>query len=64
MKFYEIIWESGLRSDNPLEAAKQAREDIINGESLQFTVVDTSTGKKYSVDLYENDDDAVLEINN
>ena len=60
---YTIKWEQELyNSENPLEAAKNCLRDIQNGDSLCFTVIDEATGKEYSVDLSEDDSEAVMEI--
>lgn len=48
--------------ESPLDAAKQALENIQSSMTLGFTVIDTKDNKKYSVDLSEDDEDAVLEI--
>jgi hypothetical protein len=59
---FNIKWEQQLiDAKDPLQAAKDCLNAINNGESVCFTVVD-ETGKEYSVDLSEPDDDAVLEI--
>lgn len=60
---YKVEWENEL--DTPtsaLQAAKEAMKDIANGESLCFTVTDYKTGQRYSVDLNEEDEDAVVEM--
>ena len=63
---YRVKWVSELTATNPLDAAKQAREDIINGTSLIFDVekirdYNGVAKKKFTVDLLEDDEDAVLE---
>lgn len=59
----KIIWEQVIyNTNNPLKAAKEAVEQIKDGDALQFTVIDELTGERYSVDLQENDEEAVLEI--
>ncbi len=62
---FNITWENEFKDDisTPLEAAKQCLKDIVNGETLMFTVTDKTTGIKYSVDLGEDDEDAVIIIN-
>lgn len=60
MPTFTVTYENELYSANdPLEAAKDVRNDIINGEALMFTVVNETTGEKFSVDLDEEDEDAV-----
>ena len=66
---YTITWEQELgeagfaKVNDPLSAAKECLSEIQNGEALAFTVIDNTTGKKFSVDLSEPDENAVLEIN-
>ena len=63
MATLRIIWEQEVyETTDQLEAAKDCLSSIQNGEALCFTVTDESTGKSYSVDLGEPDEDAVLEI--
>lgn len=61
---YKVEWENevGDRKGGPLEAAKDCLYDLQNREALGFTITDLKTGRKYSVDLNEEDEDAVLEI--
>ena len=49
---------------NPLEVAKKFRDVIIEdaGEFI-YDVEDEETGQKYTVDLSEDDEDAVLPNN-
>jgi hypothetical protein len=59
---YLVTYENDIdNASDVLDAAKSAWADIVNGEALCFTVKDNSTGKTYSVDLSEPDDDAVIE---
>jgi hypothetical protein len=61
---YKITWEQEMyKSSDPLSAVQSCFEEIKNGESLAFTVED-SEGKKYSIDLNEQEGDEVIEINN
>lgn len=63
MATFKVIYENELYSaENPLDAAKSVRKDIIDGEALMFTVINEQTGEKFSVDLFEDDEDAVLPI--
>ena len=63
MPTFKIIYENELyEAKGPLEAAKLVREDIISAEALMFTVIDESTDEHFSVDLNEDDEDAVLPI--
>lgn len=61
---YKIEWEDeGFEyQQSPLEAVKQAVQNICNGETLAFTATDLKTNKKYSVDLSDDNEEAVVEI--
>ncbi len=57
MKPYHIKWEIELSADNPLEAAREALDCIINGDAKVFTVTLLAHGKigeETEVDLNEN----------
>lgn len=59
---YLVQWENVIEADTPLEAAKEAVTDIQNGLTLGFSVKEMKeNGKHFSVDLSENDENAVLE---
>lgn len=64
MNHFRVEWEDEGFEDcsTPLEAAKQAAENISNRETLGFTVTNMKTGQRFSVDLDEEDEDAVIEI--
>ena len=72
MATYKVVWEIELDAETPLEAAKTALDWIKDGNDScnncnQFTVQedDYNTKKElpiYSVDLQEEDEDAVLQI--
>lgn len=63
MPTFKVIYENELYSaENPLDAAKSVRKDIIDSDVLMFTVINEQTGEKFSVDLSEDDEDAVLPI--
>ena len=65
MSTFTVKWEIELyNSKTPLEAAKECLEDIIRGNCLCFTVINETTKEKFLVDLYEDDDNAVLQIKN
>lgn len=68
---YIVKWENefpgkdedeNLPISSPLEAAREAFDDISRGYTLGFTVTNTKTGEEFSVDLSENDEDAAIEI--
>lgn len=70
---YIVQWEDEFGSNdededitlnNPLDAAKMALSNLQKSETLGFTVINTITNKKYSVDLSETDEYAVTEIKN
>jgi hypothetical protein len=47
----------------PLEAAKECLDGILNQGARTFEVLNNTTGEKVSVDLEEDDEDAVLPLN-
>lgn len=50
-------------ADNPLDAAKKACKWLLENDdakNMVYDVVDEETNEKYSVDLQEEDEDAVL----
>lgn len=54
MKEYRIKWEIDLMAKDPIEAAKEALDSIINGDAKFFTVVSLDKedkGVETSVDL-------------
>lgn len=60
---FTIVYEQELYDAlSPLDAAKKVRQDIIDGEALCFTVINEETNEKFSVDLGEDDNDAVVII--
>ena len=65
MSKYRVEYENDIDdAENPREAAESVRQDIVNGHALGFTVTELLTGKKFSVDLGEMDEeDIVLQIN-
>jgi len=61
-KFTIVYEQEQYDALSPLDAAKKVRQDIINGEALCFTVINEETNEKFSVDLSEDDNDAVVII--
>lgn len=55
----------GQEGENPLDAAKRFVEllKVCNLNELVYNVEDEETGDMFSVDLSENDEDAVLPNN-
>lgn len=52
-----------IKGDSPLEAAKSIAKFLCDDDcpnSLVYDVVDEQTGEKFTVDLAEEDEDAVL----
>lgn len=50
-----------IMGKNPLEAAKAVRKWIMeNNGKVVYTVYDDETNEKFTVDLAEDDEDAVL----
>jgi hypothetical protein len=65
MKDYKLSLEINLSGENPLEVSKQLTEMIRDHESdWQFYVQDEETNEIFSVDLQEEDEDAVLPVTN
>lgn len=61
-KQYKVVWEiSELDAKNPLQAAKTA-QNWIKQEAQQYYVQDQETNEIFSVDLQEEDEDAVLPV--
>jgi hypothetical protein len=65
MPVFKICWEIQLDADTPLDAAKTAldwiREDNTTGNAPhQFYVQEEGKKEVFSVDLIEDDEDAVL----
>lgn len=61
MPTYHISWEIELDAETPLEAAKIAEEWAME-KNWQYYVQDTDTKEIFSVDLQEEDEDAVLPV--
>jgi hypothetical protein len=62
MKNFNISLELSLSAENPLEAAKLAQEQIREDNWI-FYVQNDKTKEVWSVDLDEEDEDAVLPVN-
>ena len=61
-KNYRISCEIELTANSPLEAAKNFQK-TIEENSMQYYVQDVETDVVVSVDLEEEDEDAVLPVN-
>lgn len=59
MPSFTVPWDNAIDSKNPLTAAKKALKDIKNSDSLMFKVRNNDTGECFSVDLLQDDEDAV-----
>ncbi len=58
-----VLRFDAVEAKNPLEAAKIIAEWCAEGaRELAYDVTEESTGKQFSVDLSEEDADAVLEV--
>lgn len=63
MSTYSIVWENeGIEAENPFEAAKEALDQIKNDYATVFTVLNEQTGEMHSVELSENEEDALSKI--
>lgn len=58
MPQFTVVLEITLEAENPLEAAKTARQWAIE-DPMQYYTHNDETGEFHSVDLAENDEDAV-----
>ena len=55
-----------MRANNPLDAAKKACKWLLENEdakTMTYDVMDEETNEKFTVDLSEDDEDAVLPEN-
>lgn len=61
---FKIVWDIELEATDPLAAAKEAQSWLQSrGDNWSFYVQEEGQDKPiFSVDLAEEDDDAVLEI--
>jgi hypothetical protein len=61
---YKIVWEIELEANSPLEAAKIAHkwQQDYQSECTQFYVQAENESELFSVDLMEDDEDAVLPV--
>jgi hypothetical protein len=65
MAQFSITWENeGVEAENPFEAAKEALEQIKCGYATVFTVLNEQTGEMHSVDLEEDEENAVFIMKN
>ena len=64
MKEYNITWENNyIEAKSPLDVAKKIRQDMIDDKcGWQFFVQDDETKEIFSVDLDEEDEDAVCPV--
>jgi hypothetical protein len=62
---YKVVLEIETESDDPLSAAKNIEETIQSPDtSWQYYVQESKSGDVFSVDLGEEDEDAVHEVDN
>jgi len=62
MTTFRISWEIELDAETPLEAA-QIAEQWQEEKQWQYYVQNADTNEIFSVDLQEEDEDAVLPVN-
>lgn len=64
MAIFKVCWEIQLDAENPLEAAKLANKWLQENDNsaVQYYVQQDETKEIFSVDLDEDDEDAVLPI--
>lgn len=64
MQTYSVsLTFTDIQADNPLEAAKTILKWLVDAETMTYDVEDELTGNKFTVDLAEEDEDAVLPNN-
>jgi len=63
MKHYKVSFEIDVEDETPLGAAKEVQE-MMRTDDWQFYVQDDETKEVFSVDLTEDDEDAVLPVTN
>ena len=61
-KLFKVNLEIDLFADNELDAAKKLEEIIKEESNFQYYVENQETNEKFSVDLAECDEEAVLKI--
>ena len=61
MANFKVVWEIELEAKNPLEAAKKAQK-WLRKDDWQYYVQNDETKEISSVDLVEEDEDAVLPV--
>ena len=61
MTTFRISWEVELDAETPLDAAKKA-QNWLRKDDWQYFVQDSDTNEIFSVDLQEEDEDAVLPV--
>lgn len=64
-KIYTITLEfTSIAANSPLDAAKEICKWVLeDAQNLMYDVIDEETNEKFSVDLSEEDEDAVLPNN-
>jgi len=64
MAKFNVMWDiEDIEAENPLEAAKKV-QDWLRRDDWQFYVQNVETKEISSVDLQEEDEDAVLPVKN
>jgi hypothetical protein len=66
MSEYKVSWEININANSPLNAAKEALIIMQDTGSIanQFYIQDEETEDIFSVDLDEEDENAVLPVDN
>lgn len=63
MSKWIVEWQNEIDTgDSPLDVVKDCLKDIQNNETLCFTITEIATGRRWSVDLEEDDENATMEI--
>jgi hypothetical protein len=61
MTNFKLVFEIEIDSDSPINAAKKVQEWLREGDYQWY--VQNDEGRIFSVDLAEEDEDAVLQVN-
>jgi len=62
MAHYKVVLEIEVDADSPLAAAQTVQSWLREGDFQYYVQEDEENGKVFSVDLTEDDEDAVLPI--
>jgi hypothetical protein len=65
MAQFKVVWDIELDAESPLEAAKEAQRWMQDSDAnWQFYVQEEGKSEIFNIDLEEEDEDAVLPVEN